>query len=85
MKLPVIKQLTQFVEENDQDYLVETIEVLENLCEIPSLKEEELDVIAELISNMYGALEVHQAIKNGADKKTALNDFMKRVLGSIDK
>lgn len=85
MKLPVIKQLTQFIEENDQDYLVETIEVLENLCEIPSLKEEELDVIAELISNMYGALEVHQAIKNGADKKTALNDFMKRVLGSIDK
>ena len=49
------------------------------------LKDEELDVIAELISNMYGALEVNQAIKNGADKKTALNDFMKRVLGSIDK
>ena len=31
MKLPVIKQLTQFIEENDQDYIVETIEVLENL------------------------------------------------------
>ena len=85
MKLPVIKQLTQFIEDNDQDYLVETIEVLENLCEVSSLKDEELGVIAELISNMYGALEVHQAIKNGADKKTALNDFMKRVLGSIDK
>ena len=85
MKLPVIKQLTQFIEDNDQDYLVETIEVLEALTEVSSLKDEELDVIAELISNMYGALEVHQAIKNGADKKTALNDFMKRVLGSIDK
>lgn len=85
MKLPVIKQLTQFIEDNDQDYLVETIEVLENLCEVPSLKDEELDVIAELISNMYGALEVHKMIKDGADKKTALNDFMKRVLGSIDK
>ena len=85
MKLPVIKQLTQFIEDNDQDYVVEAIEVLENLCEVPSLKDEELDVIAELISNMYGALEVHQAIKNGTDKKTALNDFMKRVLGSIDK
>jgi len=24
-------------------------------------------------------------IKEGKDKKTALNDFMKRVLGSIDK
>ena len=37
------------------------------------------------ILNQYDALEVNQAIKNGADKKTALNDFMKRVLGSIDK
>ena len=63
MKLPVIKQLTQFIEDNDQDYLVETIEVLENLCEVSSLKDEELDVIGELISNMYGALEVHQLIK----------------------
>jgi hypothetical protein len=85
MKLPVIKQLTQFIEENDQDYVVETIEVLENLTEIPSLKDEELDVIAELISNMYGALEVHKMVKQGKDKKEALNDFMKRVLGSIDK
>ena len=85
MKLPVIKQLTQFIEENDQDYIVETIEVLENLCEVPSLKDEELDVIGEIISNMYGALEVHKMVKDGADKKTALNDFMKRVLGSIDK
>ena len=85
MKLPVIKHLTQFIEENDPDYLIETIEVLEALTEVPSLKDEELDVIGELISNMYGALEVHKMIKEGKDKKTALNDFMKRVLGSIDK
>ena len=85
MKLPVIKHLTQFIENNDQDYLIETIEVLENLTEIPTLKEEELEVIGELISNMYGALEVNKMIKEGKDKKTALNDFMKRVLGSIDK
>jgi Family of unknown function (DUF6952) len=85
MKIPVIKQLTQFIEDNDQDYLIETIEVLENLTEISSLKDEELDVIGELISNMYGALEVHKMIKEGTDKKTALNNFMKRVLGSIDK
>jgi hypothetical protein len=49
------------------------------------LKDEELEVIGELISNMYGALEVHKMVKEGKDKKTALNDFMKRVLGSIDK
>jgi len=85
MKLPVIKHLTQFIEDNDQDYLVETIEVLESLTEISSLKDEELDVLGELISNMYGALEVHKMIKNGTDKKEALNTFMKRVLGSIDK
>ena len=85
MKLPVIKHLTQFVEENDQDYIVETIEVLEALTEVPSLKDEELDVIGELISNMYGALEVHKMVKQGTDKKEALNAFMQRVLGSIDK
>jgi hypothetical protein len=85
MKLPVIKHLTQFIEGNDQDYIVETIEVLEALTEVSSLKDEELDVIGELISNMYGALEVNKMVKDGADKKEALNAFMKRVLGSIDK
>lgn len=85
MKLPVIKHLTQFIEENDQDYIIEAIEVLEALTEVPSLKDEELDVIGELISNMYGALEVDKMIKDGTDKKEALNSFMKRVLGSIDK
>ena len=85
MKLPVIKHLSQFIEENDQDYLIETIEVLEALTEVSSLKDEELDVIGELISNMYGALEVHKMVSQGTDKKEALNAFMKRVLGSIDK
>ncbi len=84
MKLPIIKHLSQFIDDNDQDYLVETIEVLESLCEVSSLKDEELDVLGELISNMYGALEVHKMTKNGMDKKQALNSFMKRVLGSID-
>lgn len=84
MKLPIIKHLSQFIEENDQDYLIETIEVLEALTEVSSLKDEELDVIGELISNIYGALEVQKMIKEGMDKKEALNTFMKRVLGSID-
>ena len=84
MKLPVIKHLTQFIEDNDEDYIVETLETLEALTEVPSLKDEELDVIGELISNMYGALEVHKMIKEGLPQKEALNSFMKRVLGSID-
>lgn len=85
MKLPIIKHLTEFIEENDQDYIIETLEVLEALTEVPSLKDEELDVIGELISNMYGAIEVNKMIKEGASKKEALNAFMQRVLGSIDK
>ena len=84
MKLPVIKHLTQFIEANDEDYIVETLETLEALTEVPSLKDEELDVIGELISNMYGALEVQKMIKDGTPQNEALNSFMKRVLGSID-
>lgn len=85
MKLPVIKHLTQFIEDNDEDFVVETIETLEALTEVSCLKDEELDVIGELISNMYGAIEVQKMIKDGTPKKEALNNFMSRVLGSIDK
>ncbi len=84
MKLPVIKHLTQFIEANDEDFLVETIETLEHLTEVPSLKDEELDVIGELISNMYGAIEVHKMVQEGTPKKEALNNFMQRVMGAID-
>jgi hypothetical protein len=84
MKLPVIKHLTQFIEDNDEDFIMETIETLEALTEVPSLKDEELDVIGELISNMYGAVEVNKMIRDGMPKKEALNSFMSRVLGSID-
>lgn len=84
MKIPIIKQLTTFIENNDEDYIHETLEVLEDLTEVASLKDEELDVIGELISNMYGALEVNEEIKKGTSKKDAMNGFMKRVLGSID-
>ncbi len=84
MKLPIIKHLTNFIETNDEDYVIETIETLEALTEVSSLKDEELDVIGELISNLYGALEVHKMVKEGTPQKEALNTFMKRVLGSID-
>ncbi|WP_313672798.1 DUF6952 family protein [Sphingobacterium multivorum] len=84
MKLPVIKHLTEFIEQNDVDYVLETIETLEALTEAP-LKDEEIDVLGELISNLYGAVEVDKLIKEGNSKKDALNMFMKRVLGAIDK
>jgi len=85
MKLPIIKHLSSFIEENDEDFVVETIETLEALTEVSSLKDEELDVIGELISNMYGALEVKKLINDGATQKEAVNTFMQRVLGAIDK
>lgn len=86
MKLPVIKHLTNFIEENDEDYIIEAMEVLESMIEIPSLKDEELDVIGELLSNFSGALEVKQMMQDqNISQKDALNAFMKRVTGSIDK
>ena len=85
MKLPVIKHVLGFVETHDQDWVVETIELLEYMTELSSIKDEELDVIGEILSNLYGALEVHQSIQDGVPAKEAMNQFMGRVLGSIDK
>jgi len=84
MKIPFIKHLVDFIEKNAVDYLHETIEVLESLADVPTLKDEEMEVIGELISNLYGAIEVQKEISNGVVKKDALNGFMKRVLGSIN-
>lgn len=84
MRLPIIKHLVEFIEENDEDFVLETIDTLESVADAPSLKDEELDVIGELLSNLYGAVEVGKEIKGGKAKKEALNDFMKRVMNSID-
>ena len=84
MKLPLIKHMVQFIEENDEDYVEETLEVLEHLCDFSGIKEEEIDVLGEMISNLYGAIEVRKEMKSGVIKKEALNNFMKRVQGSID-
>lgn len=86
MRLPVIKHILQFVKENDIDYITETLEVLEHISDSSSIKDEELDVLGELISNLYGAKEVHQSMMaSNLEEKEALNGFMKRVMGSIDK
>ncbi len=85
MRLSVIKHAARFIQKNDEDYVVEAIETLEDLIEAPGIKDHELDVIGELLSDLSGAIEVSRAIKAGATEKDALNDFMKRVIGSIDK
>lgn len=84
MRLPLIKHIVEFVETHDEDWVVETIELLENMAEAPGIKDEELEVVGELLSNLYGALEVSKDIKGGTAKKEALNGFMKRVMGSIN-
>ena len=85
MRLPIIKHTVEFIENNDEDWVIETMDLLEHMAEAKGIKDEELEVIGELISNFSGALEVHKDIKeNGTAKKEALNNFMKRVTGSID-
>ncbi|MEQ8909544.1 MAG: hypothetical protein RIC95_10155 [Vicingaceae bacterium] len=85
MRLPLIKHINSFISENDEDYVEEAIELLEHLSESENLKDEELDVIGELLSNLYGGLEVAKMVKDGKTEKEAANEFMQRVLGSIDK
>ena len=85
MRLPLIKHISQFIEENDQDFVEETLEVLEHLTVFEGLKDEELDTLGEIISNMYGALEVEKLAQDGLSRKEALNSFMKRVQNSIDR
>lgn len=79
MRLPIIKHIVQFVENNDEDFVDETITVLEDLIDARGIKDEELEVVGELLSNMYGALEVVKDIKSGTPQKEALNNFMKKV------
>ncbi|MCO4754440.1 MAG: hypothetical protein KC478_08145 [Bacteriovoracaceae bacterium] len=85
MKLPVIKSLVEFIDKNDEDFIHETLEVLEHVGQAKGLKDEELEVIYELLSNLSGSLEVNKLIKEGVPQKEALNNFMQRVMGSIDR
>ena len=84
MRLPLIKHIVDFIEQNDADFIEETISVLEHLTESSNIKDEEIDAIGELLSNLYGAVEVKKEIDCGVERKEALNGFMKRVQGSID-
>ncbi len=84
MRLPIIKHTLEFIEANDEDWVNETIELLEHMADAKGIKDEELEVIGELLSNFYGALEVQKAVKDGKSRKDAMNEFMQRVMGSIN-
>ena len=82
MKIPIIRQ---FYQNQTEENLEKTLEVLETFCEFRGTSEEDLNVAGELITNICGALEVHQNVKNGMTDRDALNAFSQKVLGSIDK
>lgn len=82
MRLPIIKQLIEGGD-FDEDYMEEAVEVLLSISEARGLKDEEMEVIGELISNISGAQEVMVDIKKGTPQKEALNRFMKRVMNAI--
>jgi hypothetical protein len=84
MRVPIIKHTVDFIVENDEDWVNETIELLEHMADARGIKDEELEVIGELLSNFYGALEVYSEMKKGVAQKEATNAFMKRVMGSIE-
>ena len=79
MRLPIVKHLSSLIDEYDKDYVEETLLVLEKLIDARGIKEEELDVIGEIMSNLEGSLEVKKLIDKGMSQKDALNTFMKRV------
>lgn len=82
MKLPIIRQLYQ---SQSPENLEKTLEVLEAFSEFRGVSDEDLNVTGELITNICGALEVHNSVQNGMSEKDALNTFAQKVLGSIDK
>jgi hypothetical protein len=81
MKLPVIRH---FQRNNTPEQIQNCIEVLESYSEYNRITDEEMDVVGELITNLCGAVEVHQMIADGMPERDAANTFAKKVLGSID-
>ena len=82
MKLPVIRH---FQRNNTTAQIQNCIEVLESYSEYNRITDEELDIVGELITNLCGAVEVHQMIEDGMPERDAANAFAQKVLGSIDR
>lgn len=83
MKLPIIRHLQK---NNDKQKLEHTAEVLESFSEHKRVTEQEMDVVGELLTNVLGAVEVHNMIeKEGMRDIDAANAFAKKVMGSIDR
>jgi len=83
MRLPVIKTIAS------DDSILEgelrtTVRILEKISESRGIKDQELDVIGELISNIEGAKVVIDDHRHyGTPLRDALNKFMQRVINSV--
>ncbi|WKS95978.1 DUF6952 family protein [Riemerella columbina] len=82
MKLPIIRQ---FYQNNSPENLEAALEVLESYTEFRGVSDAEIDMVGEMITNICGAMEVHQSVKEGMAEKDALNAFAQKVMGSIDR
>lgn len=83
MKLPVIRHLQK---NNSREMLQNTADVLESFTEHRSINDTEMDVVGELLTNLYGAIEVHNLIKDeNLTQIEAANAFAKKVMSSIDR
>ena len=83
MRLPVIKTIAS------DDSILEgelktTVRILEKISESRGIKDQELDVIGELISDIEGAKVVIDDHRHyGTPLREALNKFMQRVINSV--
>ena len=82
MKLPVYKILAITA---SAEAMENALEVLEIYADSPAVKDDEREAIGEIISNICGAMEMKSMIDGGMSERDAANQFMQRVLSSIDK
>lgn len=69
----------------DKENLLHTDEVQESFCEHRFATDQDLDVIGELLTNIFWAIEVpNMWEKQGKLQSEVLNAFSKKALGSID-
>lgn len=82
MKLPLIKQ---FYQNATAEELQHTADVLEKFTEFRGVSEAQEAFIGEILTDIFGAIEVHREVAAGKPEKEALNGFAQKVLGSIDR
>ena len=72
MKLPIIRKISEY----SLTEINNSIKVLETITDSRGVTENELDVMGEILSNLYGAQNVRESIMKGSKRTDALNNFM---------